>query len=48
LLYFLKEDSTRSACPYPEGGHDPIARSEATLQSIGEEAKEQFSIAISP
>jgi predicted TIM-barrel fold metal-dependent hydrolase len=28
--------------PHPEGGRDPIARFEATLHSIGEEAKEQF------
>ena len=28
--------------PHPEGGRDPIARFEATLHPIGEEAKEQF------
>jgi len=28
--------------PHPEGGRDPIARFEATLHSIGEEAKENF------
>jgi len=28
--------------PHPEGGRDPIARFEATLHSIGEDAKEQF------
>ena len=28
--------------PHPEGGRDPIARFEAALQSVGEDAKEQF------